>query len=86
MLLIGGIVLSIVVLVYVFPDETRTWWTRVYTTKEVMFGAAGLILAYFLIQTGNLWFVLLGVIGIAYGVLWIVFERPDEKVKHTLRG
>ncbi|WP_306055427.1 hypothetical protein [Natronococcus wangiae] len=84
--IMGGIVLFMLVALHFYPEKVETWWVRIYTTKEAMFGFAGLVIAFFLIQTGNVWLVILGMATMAYGVLWVRFEKPHRNVVHFVKG
>lgn len=86
MIIVGSVIAVILVTIYLFPDETRKWWDRLCTAKELTFGIAGLIVAVFMIQSGNPWFMAIGLIGIIYGVMWMAFEKPYQAMIDVVRG
>lgn len=61
-LIIGVIAAAVVALalVYMFPDATEKWLTRLLLARKVVFGVGIFILALFLLATSASWLPFLG--------------------------
>lgn len=49
-----------ILLVYLYPDATETWLTRLLLARKVIFGIGIFVLALFLIATSASWLPILG--------------------------
>lgn len=79
--IIFAIILTLLVLVYIFPDTMEKWYVRITTTKEIVIGVGGFAISVVLIGSGNPYFVVIGGMSLIYGVLWLVFDKPHETVR-----
>lgn len=79
LILLAVIALSVIV-AYWFPDLTRRWLANIVFAKQIVFAAAGLIVAFIFIGTGVWYLVLIGALGFAVLVWRGYFEvyRGEE--------
>lgn len=69
-----------VAMLILFPEETVTWFERARTARTIVFGIAGVIIAFVFIGSGYTPLVIVGFLMLVYGVIWVLVDRPDEMV------
>lgn len=79
-ILIGAVAAAVVALalVYMYPEETERWLTRLLTAKKIVFGVGTFILALFLIATSASWLPILGFVLLVLIFAYILLDPENE--------
>jgi hypothetical protein len=67
------------------PDQTMRVFKVIFTARQTIGGLFILLVAFAFILSGSPTMMLLGALGIAYGVLVLVIKEPHEEIVSWVR-
>lgn len=77
-LIVAVLVIAAFVLAFMFPEATERWLCRILMVRKVVFSAATVLLAFFLLATGTAVLMAIGAVIVIVAVLYLLTDPYDE--------
>lgn len=83
-LLVLAVVAVTVGIYWLFPDAVARTFRRAQQARQLIFGIIAVITALVLLGSGSPVLMLIGALGIAYGVIWLLVDDPLDSLTDVI--